>query len=371
MYQFKQDILAINSKYNQNYLEAEHGFATRSAQMAAKWVQFQKDGDRYDLQYRTANDGKVRPAHRALHNITLPITDPFWLSYWAPLGWRCRCNIVQVLKGKYEVTDSATASLLGEKATTIIGPNGENKAEIFRGNAGAQERIFPEKHPYAKLTPQAAIAIIETQAKDELQPKFAPSNIAEYEAKAGITVNSEIFKYLKQDVKLVIAEDKGEGSHFSPSKNYIRLRITDDYRKSPWKAESVVYHEFGHAIDHQHGIRRMPEITDLMAKYRKVLKSNKNEGYNEKEKLWQLQYTSGDRQIKSQAICYADTLMSLNHKYGIGHTAAYFKRAGMSEAEFIAHLFENKFKGNDVFEKVHPELYKEGLEVLTKILENL
>ncbi len=166
LYQFKQDALAINSKYNINYLEAEHGFAVRSAQMAAKWLQFQKDGDRYDLQYRTANDDKVRPAHRALHNITLPITDPFWLSYWAPLGWRCRCNIVQVRKGKYEVTDSATAMALGETATTIIGADGKNKAEIFRGNSGAQERIFPENHPYAKLTPKAAKEIIEQQAQE-------------------------------------------------------------------------------------------------------------------------------------------------------------------------------------------------------------
>lgn len=30
-----------------------------------------EDGDRYNLQYRTANDGKVRPEHAAMHGITL------------------------------------------------------------------------------------------------------------------------------------------------------------------------------------------------------------------------------------------------------------------------------------------------------------
>ena len=29
-----------------------------------------EDGDRYNLQYRTANDGKVRPEHVAMHGIT-------------------------------------------------------------------------------------------------------------------------------------------------------------------------------------------------------------------------------------------------------------------------------------------------------------
>ena len=37
-----------------------------------------EDGDRYNLQYRTANDGKVRPEHATMHGITLPPSYPFW-----------------------------------------------------------------------------------------------------------------------------------------------------------------------------------------------------------------------------------------------------------------------------------------------------
>jgi len=58
--QFRQDIEKINNTYNGRYLEAEYEFAVHSAQMAARWNDFEQDGDDYNLQYRTAGDDKVR-----------------------------------------------------------------------------------------------------------------------------------------------------------------------------------------------------------------------------------------------------------------------------------------------------------------------
>ena len=46
--------------------------------MAARWERFMADGDRYNLQYRTQKDDKVRPEHAALHGVTLPPSAPFW-----------------------------------------------------------------------------------------------------------------------------------------------------------------------------------------------------------------------------------------------------------------------------------------------------
>ena len=63
---FLNDVRKIDKTYNHNYLRAEYNFVHNSAQMAAKWEEFSQYGDRYNLQYRTANDGKVRPEHAAL-----------------------------------------------------------------------------------------------------------------------------------------------------------------------------------------------------------------------------------------------------------------------------------------------------------------
>lgn len=147
---FAKDFNQVNTKYNQNYLEAEWQFAVSSSQSAANWAAIDQDG-RYNLQYRTANDDRVRADHAALQNITLPTDDPFWISYYPPNGWRCRCTAVEVLKTKYELSDSVKANEAGDRATTKIGPDGKNRSAIFRFNPGMEQKVFPPKHPYNKV----------------------------------------------------------------------------------------------------------------------------------------------------------------------------------------------------------------------------
>ena len=140
--QFLNDVQSIDSTYNRNYLRAEYNFVQASAQMAAKWEGFMQDGDRYNLQYRTAGDDKVRPEHAALDRVTLPITDPFWEEYYPPNGWNCRCTVVQVRKSKYPVTPHDEAMALGEEAT------GKDTKGIFRFNAGLEQKSVPDYNPY-------------------------------------------------------------------------------------------------------------------------------------------------------------------------------------------------------------------------------
>lgn len=166
---FLQDVQAIDDTYNQNWLYAEYNFATASTQMAAKWADIERDGDEYDLQYRTALDGLVRPEHAALEGITLPPSDKFWNEYYPPNGWNCRCTAVQVLKDKYPTSDSDQACAAGERATTQIGKNGQNKAAMFRFNPGKAEKVFPPKHPYFKAPAEAKKVVTET-AKALSQP---------------------------------------------------------------------------------------------------------------------------------------------------------------------------------------------------------
>lgn len=157
---FYNDIAAIKEDYNKHWLKAEYIFAQASAEMAAKWKDFEKDGDRYNLQYRTAGDGKVRPEHKVLHNITLPFSDPFWEEFFPPNGWRCRCTVVRVRKGKYPETDSNTAIQAGREATCQTGKNGVNKAAIFRFNPGRQQVVFPPHHPYYEVSQREKVLVM-------------------------------------------------------------------------------------------------------------------------------------------------------------------------------------------------------------------
>ncbi|NCU36119.1 phage head morphogenesis protein, partial [Candidatus Falkowbacteria bacterium] len=125
-HQFEQEIVKLNNSYNKLYLEAEYEFAVHSAQSAARWDGLSNDTDRYWLQYRTAQDERVREDHAALAGTTLPKDDPFWDSYYPPNGWRCRCVAVEVLARDNKLSDSKKAIEKGEVSTTQIGKNGKN-----------------------------------------------------------------------------------------------------------------------------------------------------------------------------------------------------------------------------------------------------
>ena len=140
--QFKEDVKAVNDSYNVNYLRAEYQQAVGASQMAAKWVDIERDGDRYDLQYRTAQDNRVREDHALLHGTTLPPSDPFWDKYYPPNGWGCRCTVVQVRHGKYPLSDPELAMKRGDNSTAGV------KQQMFRFNPGKQMKLFPPKHPY-------------------------------------------------------------------------------------------------------------------------------------------------------------------------------------------------------------------------------
>ena len=139
---FLKDVRSIDDTYNGNYLRAEYNFVHASAAMAGKWEQFQQDGDRYYLQYRTQHDDKVRPEHAALDGVTLPITDPFWESYYPPNGWNCRCTVAQVRKSKYPATSHEEAMDRGREALE------SDTHDIFRFNSGKQQKSVPDYNPY-------------------------------------------------------------------------------------------------------------------------------------------------------------------------------------------------------------------------------
>ena len=139
---FLNDVQKVHKTYNVQYLRTEYNFAHASALMAARWKKFEEDGDKYLLQYRTMYDKRVRRTHRMMHNITLPITSPFWDKYFPPNGWNCRCTVVQVRKGKYPVSDETEAMNLGSQATA------GKYQEMFMFNPGKRMTCFPAYNGY-------------------------------------------------------------------------------------------------------------------------------------------------------------------------------------------------------------------------------
>lgn len=153
---FRDDILDIHESYNVNYLRAEYDHVISASQAAATWKQHEENADIVYLQYRTAGDERVRQSHKGLDKITLPVDDTFWDKFYPPNGWGCRCYVKEVLKTRYEPSDSKKANEAGEASMVVTNSKGEankeatEKAALFKFNPGKSERLFPEGHPYFK-----------------------------------------------------------------------------------------------------------------------------------------------------------------------------------------------------------------------------
>ncbi len=60
-----------------------------------RWTQQQKNkAKRPYLMYSAIDDTRVRPTHIALNRIIRHIDDPFWLMYYPPWGFMCRCTVI-------------------------------------------------------------------------------------------------------------------------------------------------------------------------------------------------------------------------------------------------------------------------------------
>jgi SPP1 gp7 family putative phage head morphogenesis protein len=66
----------------------------RVSYAAGHWAGFERSkSSRPYLRYVAILDEATRPAHRARHNLVLPVDDPYW-DWWAPpCGWNCRCTL--------------------------------------------------------------------------------------------------------------------------------------------------------------------------------------------------------------------------------------------------------------------------------------
>lgn len=60
-----------------------------------RWQQQQRNKDKRPyLMYSAIDDTRVRPSHLALNRIIRHIDDPFWLLYYPPWSFMCRCTVI-------------------------------------------------------------------------------------------------------------------------------------------------------------------------------------------------------------------------------------------------------------------------------------
>lgn len=345
-----EDIKAINGTYNEVYANAEYSNALGSAQNIASYHDYVANGIDV-LKFQTVGDSRVRPDHAILNGIVCKITDPLFDKYSTPLDWGCRCEWVPAIGG--EITGFTKDEL-------------PHVPPMFSTNMAKTGIIFPDHHPYFKVSQGIAEKVID-QVVAILpkydQPEFTPAGLPAYEKKLGVKVDRSFFNYLNKETPLT---HKSGGAHYAPDENQVNIPFDSRRKQSKWYAEAVVYHEYGHAADWQNNFKKAKPLLDLMATSRKKYRDDFSKlSFNLIQRIEKT--TIGDTREKIAAV--ADTIKSLNRNYGFGHSGSYFKQPGKSEAEFLAHTFENRFAGNDIFKELMPELYEDMRNLADELLK--
>lgn len=209
----------------------------------------------------------------------------------------------------------------------------------------------------------------------------------------------------KKPIPLTIHKKNGDDSYHSPLQGVVLDMGGTRSSQSPYYRRALIYHEFGHGIDYQRGLRHSKEVKDLrdkqIARLREKVETtvtkrkwdpDKKEFVTETKKtklmkakvlserldrLYRKIYSMDDatftkrgitkHDVIEQIAAVQDTLKSLIVSVGWGHSTSYFKGAGKSEAEYLAHCFENAFIGNRVFQKYLPTEYAEMIAFIRSL----
>lgn len=158
----------------------------RSAYAAGQWERLQRSKRSHPyLRYVTARDGRVRPAHQAWDNVTLPVDDGFWHTHFPPNGWRCRCRVVAVSQRDYERGTTPTGQPMRKQALDL------GTREWVNQRSGVVERVPVGIDPgFGYNVGRARAASLSRLVQDKLAA--LPPPLAAAARRAGLELGQEV-----------------------------------------------------------------------------------------------------------------------------------------------------------------------------------
>ena len=93
----------LKTRFNHARLQLIFDTNVRQAAAAGQWQRMLRNQRTHPFaRYVAMDDDRTRPQHRAWHNVTLPLDDPWWSTHRPPNGWRCRCRVIGVTQREYD-----------------------------------------------------------------------------------------------------------------------------------------------------------------------------------------------------------------------------------------------------------------------------
>lgn len=392
----QQQARILRSKFNQySDYQARRLVRTESTRAAnyaieeASKTMFSED--QLMKEWLNVGDAKVRSWHRGVASV--PMSEPF--NVGGELIQRpgegsarntinCRCRMITIpVEGAVPITEISDIGV-GIGQSRIQGFSLDTIT-----NTVIQARTVQE-------------AVEETQKQ-----KMTPDNWKE--VVGGAKIDDSYLELL--DDKLTIRIVRGKQGSFQQG---TQLQINVERYNLKLRGH-ILSHEVGHAIHEQRGWitqsgRRIidgqyvyqnrqthPLIQELFEKHRAYFGANlrgkkriefqkefvkkfysaKSKGFAEfhlsrmyRDKVRKKFPNLSDKEFTEYWTSTTDYLGALTkNQVGYGHSNAYYQNEQWQKFEMFAHIMENKYHGNPVFKKLFPGLYKEGVDMLDKLIK--
>ena len=170
---FKKVVAENEIKLSEPYLKNVFRTNIQTAYSHGRWQQQQRNRDKRPyLMYSAIDDSRVRPSHLALNRIIRHIDDPFWLMYYPPWGFMCRCTVIALTEKqalKYGITPDDQLPEVAEEM-------GWSTSPMTYGDLSGlvDQKILDSDMDKAFLLKQKEVIKAEWTASKKLASLFAP-----------------------------------------------------------------------------------------------------------------------------------------------------------------------------------------------------
>jgi SPP1 gp7 family putative phage head morphogenesis protein len=213
-----QDLL---DKFNSQWLQTEYSSAYLTGEAAANYARLMAQIDTFPYwEYKTVDDDRVRPEHRALHGLILPANDPRWRKLFPPNAWNCRCFVVGRTKAE---ASSVNLDQMRHRADEYLTSNDfeRDAAQGWGVNRAEAGEVFTANQQYMRKFPNKAAKMLnELGAPDYGLPsysnakKVATEELPQYEGNAG-----DFYDQLEQvDGKAIVRDYNNRPVALEPKK---------------------------------------------------------------------------------------------------------------------------------------------------------
>ncbi len=232
--EFRDKAAKVTGKFNNVWQRTEYDTAVLTAEAMDNYRRLASHPQLFPFwQYKTVEDDKVRPWHRALDGIILPCDDDLWDEIYPPNGWRCRCRVKGLQKSKVPEGSVERSRATVEKYKQS--PEWKQiEAQGWDVNRCKLGKIFTENQMYIQRFPH--------QAEREL--------IALTSDKWGLPSVAKLAKEAKEDIPLIEIKRKGckkrwrHRTEAQRENKEIQYEIWDEYKGGYEKNDTITLKDY-------------------------------------------------------------------------------------------------------------------------------